>query len=54
VRGYANFFIPDFLALRLSMKPHDSRPAELRAKTDRDLVRIIDNALEVGAAAGGE
>jgi hypothetical protein len=25
-----------------------SKPAELRAKTDQDLVRIIDNAVEVG------
>jgi hypothetical protein len=27
---------------------HNRRPAELRTKTDRDLVSIIDNALEVG------
>jgi hypothetical protein len=31
-----------------------SKLAELRAKTDRDLVSLIDNALEVGLLAANE
>ena len=32
----------------MTATPQSSKLTELRAKTDRDLVRIIDNALEVG------
>jgi hypothetical protein len=32
----------------MSATPYPSKLAELRVKTDQDLVRIIDNALEVG------
>jgi hypothetical protein len=32
----------------MSATPRPSKLAELRAKTDRDLVSIIDNALELG------
>jgi hypothetical protein len=32
----------------MTASAQSSKLAELRAKTDRDLVRIIDNALEVG------
>jgi len=36
----------------MSVTTQLSKLAELRAKTDRDLVRIIENALEVGLLLG--